>query len=445
MNEELVSTLGTYVIDWISVICSKVFLNSANNQFLKDTFWERNSPPCEYDKIIFPKVYPAALILPKQLDIDSIILPREGVLILGELSNFESLVSFTNTDQKDMSKNKNCKNVNNAAILKFDSNYTKFWFDPQSWKSSENISKATPDLERIPCSYDTVIFPNSGVVSVNFENINSLSVNGIEMGGENTTWEIFQHDLYSDVAHIMFQEALDFTVKFNKFLDKDEHCNCHDFDLYFDYEKRVCSHVKKKCEINYPKCLDPIKPFGYCCDICGSILTMDIDDCKSFDLERFKNFIKLEIKNQGLDGYLDYHVSKIYNGRYFIQLIVLDKNDYDEMSTYFIKHLNKTILQENYSLNMKVFSLSGMKSSFVFARFDNNQGEIEIPENLNRPPIHVEGLYETNNSDVNLDVSRSFDNPMFDEKLEVPNSSNIENISMASDSTELTMICLDDN
>lgn len=42
---------------------------------------------------------------------------------------------------------------------------SSYWVDPQNWQGKD-VNLATPDLERLPCENDTVVFPAGKTYSV---------------------------------------------------------------------------------------------------------------------------------------------------------------------------------------------------------------------------------------------------------------------------------------
>lgn len=131
----------------------------------------------------------------------------------------------------------------------------------------ENV--AIPDMERVPCIYDNVVFPKESSFWVQYPEI-SLSVNSFKIEGQKLTNDMLQYFLLSEAGsrqfkNLDYQQRTDvITVKNIQCTDKSG-CLCHENEKFI--LDAVCSNLKHICNVTH--CLNPIKPVGHCCEVCG--------------------------------------------------------------------------------------------------------------------------------------------------------------------------------
>lgn len=440
-----------------------------NSDFNDPNNWENGNIPCSKDKIIFPKEFSAGIFLPNNLKTNGIIFPSDGSILF----HANSKISFSNNKNDLKEKNLQCKNSNNLAKMKNIKN--RNWFNIKNWKELPGVEQnpAIPHIERIPCSNEKVIIGLNGATSIDLDDVYQLYIGGIHLGHKDLTSDEFKLFLQSDIGQMIFKNAENTDIKYLN----EPICGCHKIERVMMYQWKVCKYAKNICEI--PKCVNPIVPTGHCCSICGSSLKLHIDNnynCTQFNMNLFKKQLNKILKNEkdlSNQVYIDYRMVNDGDDK-FLQLVIVDKNEYNENSVKLMNILKETLLKLDYYNNVRAtFHMSGMpynpgqnssgwiimlltllgvltffiilityympeqspislptwiypsryqhvfNSPFVFARFDNNQPDVEISGGSN----------VTNNpNDENLAASgviggiqegtTSFNNPMFEENAE---------------------------
>lgn len=116
--------------------------------------------------------------------------------------------------------------------------------DANNWYFDGQDNKAIPDIERIPCLYDDVIFDN--VVDLELPNIN-FKVNSVKMLNKLSS---FYNEFYLNPTPNQ--------------CTKKSGCLCReDYQIF----GALCDNMQKK-EVN---CFGAISAIGFCSDICGNV------------------------------------------------------------------------------------------------------------------------------------------------------------------------------
>ncbi|XP_055858342.1 protein amnionless [Episyrphus balteatus] len=480
------------VLLWLSTI-KLISVNSIkkwieNPGFEYPSSWESGYLPCSQDEIVFPEFYSSAILLPTTIDITGITLPNNGALLLQP----DGEIVFSS----GLDNGFKCENSNQKAELK--TTPTRHWFDPHNWMNLNNGSgkiennAAVPHIERIPCSNELVQIPATGALSIDLSDVKTLRVGQINLDGLDVSKEFMEQLFKSELGEVMFKYASLTQVEYYK----DQQCGCHNSDIFWDYEWNVCKHVQDICE--RPKCHTPIIPSGHCCAICGVMMKVIVNKCDPSYTEKLSKMIAHSLKEQEMEEQLSYHVSYVDAGvKTYLQVIVVEKDDYEESSVKFMHHFNETVSWDEFKSSTKEFFTSGrpynpnglraalllmigtlfgvlvfffvifvnfapdngivrlprwmyvrwyefFQSPFVFARFDNTAtAEGDTAENvvIDVQQYNVSAEYEENIRGT----STSFDNPMFvDNPTTKANPQNDDDSMPICEEEELTEIDLDE-
>ena len=135
--------------------------------------WISEELPCSLEDVVFPSSFQAVLPLPKQVDIKGMILPRNGAILFNKDSTINLGGEKTSRD---------CENGRRRqAFLK--SPKSLKWYDPKSWRSNSVPNGAITEMEKVPCSYESVIIPTSGPLSIDLENVANLRMGQLSIAG----------------------------------------------------------------------------------------------------------------------------------------------------------------------------------------------------------------------------------------------------------------------
>lgn len=214
------------------------------------------------------------------------------------------------------------------------------WFTANMWLTDgETVpNKAVPTINRIPCECDEVVFPEYESLSVLIDGAQDISVASVKINGRHGGFKEF---LKTELGTMMFyvKNANDIIVE-PGVCNPPKFCGCHSYQRYLEYMEAVCK--LEECEPAH--CIDPIKPMGQCCPMCGAsvFLKHDQKDC-SGNLSIIRYGLEESLRNWD-DGkfaeLLDLYVGYFPNGsdtEGVLQVTVADKGDYNEHSTDFAR------------------------------------------------------------------------------------------------------------
>ncbi|XP_055627450.1 protein amnionless [Toxorhynchites rutilus septentrionalis] len=297
-------------------LASKVWQHDLN--FDNPLNWANQNPPKPGQPLQFPTRLNAIVQFPSSVSSESITLPRDGVLMF---PNGEASLAFGNGRKRQ-----------EPAI--FQTPVRKPYYAIENWKTVDDntnrlieMNQAVPHLERIPCQYETAVFSETPS-PVDFQYHEAIEVKDISYGGQRGLEE-FRRFLVTDIGGFVFYNAEEILIREGK-CKSPEKCSCQP-----EWVKgAVCPN--EVCKIPY--CTNPIVPFGHCCAICGSVLRMDLLNFgESFDLSGFTRKLERKIAASDVDKSLvDYHIS-VQNDA--LQLVIVDKKDYDEISVKLMNSL----------------------------------------------------------------------------------------------------------
>lgn len=241
--------------------------------------WEDNKVPCSSDIVEFPDRTNDLNIF-TTFSAKEIILPKSGGFVL----DGKATINFAENDAKcDVNVVKVFKRVVGAR-----------WLDARNWNVSRTdndddddddtfgVNKATPHEERLPCDNDEIIFPinNSNVVDLQF--VPSLSFKSVTIDGRTVAVNRFREFLSDLHGQSMFRNTMR-TVFEESSCNDENKCVCHRKSAAL--REQLCENEQQNCP-TILHCSQPFRPIGHCCDECGSMLRMKIQD--NFDLKQFK-------------------------------------------------------------------------------------------------------------------------------------------------------------
>jgi protein amnionless len=129
-------------------------------------------------------------------------------------------------------------------------------------------------------------------------------------------------------------------------LHEDDECLCQESSVI----DVLCENERNNCDL--PRCLEPIQPIGHCCKICGGLAQIEYLSGFNVSLGKLKEKIDKQIRMSEYNrADVEYHVSVVRDSilkKRWIQLVIVDKHEYQEISTKLLAVLKKTLLQQIY-------------------------------------------------------------------------------------------------
>lgn len=380
----------------------------------------------------------------QEITASEIVFPDNGGFVIGE--NMKIQMEEVNTNDK-------------TCEIKVQQPKVESWFATKNWKTlfgpgDIEFNRATPDSEKVPCQKDSVVFPKSNYhVDMQFaKTIKVANLQVEEMPSEHTA-----HFFETELGQSRFLNSETTMIEIDP-CDRNSKCIC-------ELDELTC--LNEVCEA--PKCMSPIKPKGFCCQICGSVIeipTKNLRDTPKTIMMTIKGLIEKsgQFELNSIEFYATYSDEKT------IQLVIVDAaEEYDEVSVKVGKFINDKInallkpelpvtMQNsglpynpnvtnnlaivvilplfivllafgviyfiNYDETMvpRVLAMIRVRqynpTAFIFARFDNTQNDDEVTAT-----IETRKRGENPECEQQLILQQqqqqqvAFDNPMFDAQL----------------------------
>lgn len=286
------------------------------------------SDDCVQPKTIFPKESDRVIFLHIPDNFNEIVLPKDGAIILERQSDN---VKPTSPDLQN-----NCERIDLNGRKP-----SQAWFSADSWSNGEPTNVAKPHVYRIPCECDQVVIPvDPPTPPVDLEYADELVAEQIKIGDKVDDFNGF---LETAIGQRMFLNSE--AVRFEPGLCHPErYCGCHSFERFEKYTSLVCERDGANCP--EAPCLEPIKPHGHCCPVCGSVLQFRIDDACEFNMTNMNEVgRKLQrFRNGKYVNQLHYFAGMVPRkdaDHNFVQLVVAEVDGYSGISREFMQFLIK--------------------------------------------------------------------------------------------------------
>ncbi|CAH0626854.1 unnamed protein product [Chrysodeixis includens] len=295
--------------------------------------------PCSELVIVFPENVPGSTRIASAIEVGEIVLPENGELILDDTITitFDSHHADTN-----------CTTTN--GTYSYYPSWTQFsWKTADVW-SSPKFNDATPDSDRIPCYDDIVEFPTEAGYSVELPTAPQY-VRAIRLGKQSYTSEEFQQrviDQSDEEQQFILNKFMETGIRVNQHMPCSQFaCACQVIPLEIDCTAKVCPKSS---------CVSPVKPLGFCCEICGGYVVFNPD--RGFDMKAFNELVSNTVKSYDKNS-VEYYIGftpEIPSKR--IQLVIVDKGVYQGSSAEIINSISYAI-HAHWVKGQKVAEISG--------------------------------------------------------------------------------------
>jgi protein amnionless len=270
MNNLLIEILIlSYISGSLEVYTKKWSPSSSLND---PSNWQDQKLPCKSDSILFQS---------KNQDEDVIRLTdfSASKIILGE--NMAFLLE-RNMKLIFPEKDNSCPN---KEVKKFKEMKDYYWISSINWVDETILSnKAVPDVERLPCDNDYIIFSPNVSYEVDLQSTPYISFFRIALDNIEYTVDQFYEFLQTKIGQIVFKNTEN--TLFMESQCTTENCPCHqESDALLE---QLCENENNFCKT--PLCETSIRPIGHCCPICGAILHVNISNVNDgFNIREFQN------------------------------------------------------------------------------------------------------------------------------------------------------------
>lgn len=288
------------------------------------TNWDKGSVPCGNDRVYFQSERRVSVYVETVHSLLEMRLPVNGELILASGAAF---VPSSGSEP----------GCGGGVTARFKDSEGLKWFDPGLWKAAATWDDLQAGRfvfsvhgESVPCNQDDVVFrPGSFRVDVSSGQL-TVPVKSVSILGQKfSTGSSFSQYLTSNSGKLQFHgSSLPAVVP--PVCTDPSGCQC---GTAADQE-RICASV------TCPElaCLNPLRPVGHCCDICGAIVNLQISE--AFNLESYRQRLLHLVLNKpdyqtirlGLSKVLE--VQKLFgfisrSGQPKIQAVLLENNGED--------------------------------------------------------------------------------------------------------------------
>lgn len=223
----------------------------------------------------------------------------------------------------------------------------QLWTSPSNWQSASNGNPAKPDIEKIPCDADEVIF-NSTVTRVDLDGLFQLQMKGVTLMDKRMT----PRDLGSFCKTVVGQKMFDNcdAIEFSQTVGDPAIRACQSNAKF--YQSLVCESVP--CPL--PSCINPIRPLGFCCDICGATAQVEIHADSSRKLDDLNLILMRKLKAMGFDDKVAYWASYFnYKTKFLLQVNIVDRDEYREVSPVAMGKLANEVLRKKFGKKREAF------------------------------------------------------------------------------------------
>lgn len=232
--------------------------------------------------------------------------------------------------------NEECANAYGKEVI-VHSVKPQLWVSPDNWYSDTNGNPAKPDIEKIPCRYDEIVFNNS-VTRVDMDGIFQLQMQRVSIGGKWLRAREFGSFFKTVLGQKMFDNCEMIEVTQNVEYSDISACQSN---AQFS-QSVVCEHVS--CAP--AKCIDPIRPLGFCCPICGGSIQADIHHNNKSDLGELFILITRKMQQIGYKDQVEFHSSYFnHNTKFILQISFVEVAAYTGDSVKVMKRMIDEVLR----------------------------------------------------------------------------------------------------
>lgn len=272
-----------------------------NTNFDNPANWNKGRVPCAKDRVQLHGNKPVSVSLRSSHIISTLSLPMNGEVLFYEGAE----LSFSEEVSTD------CEDPGDIHFVASIQN----WFNPYNWQQigvNKESFRSSPvsilHTDNVPCVHDTVVFPQASSFMV--KSVLPVRVAAVELLGEAQNSISFK-DFYNSASGSMQFNFIGPTNITAVQCDDRTGCACG----YWKFAETICSHVK--CE--EPICTGAFRPEGSCCDVCGTLLGLDLE--QDFTMNDFKH----RLANFSQTEYEGVSVATSKTESNFVQVLLIDQ------------------------------------------------------------------------------------------------------------------------
>ncbi|ESO98279.1 hypothetical protein LOTGIDRAFT_159075 [Lottia gigantea] len=293
-----------------------------NTNFENSDNWNVGRVPCGSDVVKFsngeslsPTVYVQTNSTMKELW-----LPMNGEIIFGANSILSFTDSVRNTEQ--------CPDA--EGELEFIRG-PKDWLDPDNWcttatEMGECLNTPQLESERVPGTYDDVIFPTEKSFFVYLGVNLNYKVKSLKISGSSLTTSSFSTFAKSAEGTRMFPPpqlgaGTQSTVTVTRSTCRTPKSGCSYGNDQPQILDEICKIYQDRCE--RARCKSALTPLGACCSVCGATFNVKIDT--GFNITELKEILQSQFLSPTPKIVPDVLVSRMSVDDNLVQIVMKDK------------------------------------------------------------------------------------------------------------------------
>ncbi|KAB0369243.1 hypothetical protein FD755_019248 [Muntiacus reevesi] len=245
-----------------------------NTNFDDATNWSQNRTPCAGAAVEFPADKTVSVLVREGHSISDMLLPLDGEFVLASGAGFGAADAGSRPD---------CGTGARARFLDPD---RFLWLDPLLWRPGDAARGLfSVDAERVPCLHDDVVFPSDASFRVGLgPGAGPVRVRSIQALGQTfAREEDLAAFLASRAGRLRFHGPGALSVDPEPCTDPSG-CVCGNAEA----QPWICAALLQPLGGGCPQaaCLEPLRPEGQCCDLCGAVVSLTHGP--GFDLQRYR-------------------------------------------------------------------------------------------------------------------------------------------------------------
>ncbi|KAB0350875.1 hypothetical protein FD754_015732 [Muntiacus muntjak] len=245
-----------------------------NTNFDDATNWSQNRTPCAGAAVEFPADKTVSVLVREGHSISDMLLPLDGEFVLASGAGFGAADAGSRPD---------CGTGARARFLDPD---RFLWLDPLLWRPGDAARGLfSVDAERVPCLHDDVVFPSDASFRVGLgPGAGPVRVRSIQALGQTfAREEDLAAFLASRAGRLRFHGPGALSVDPEACTDPSG-CVCGNAEA----QPWICAALLQPLGGGCPQaaCLEPLRPEGQCCDLCGAVVSLTHGP--GFDLQRYR-------------------------------------------------------------------------------------------------------------------------------------------------------------
>uniref|UniRef100_A0AC11D538 Amnion associated transmembrane protein n=1 Tax=Ovis aries TaxID=9940 RepID=A0AC11D538_SHEEP len=244
-----------------------------NTNFDDATNWSQNRTPCTGAAVEFPADKTLSVLVREGHSISDMLLPLDGEFVLASGAGFGAADAGSRPD---------C----GTARARFLDPDRFLWLDPRLWRPGDAARGLfSVDAERVPCRHDDVVFPADASFRVGLgPGAGTVRVRSVQALGQTFARdEDLAAFLASRAGRLRFHGPGALSVDPEACADPSG-CVCGNAEA----QPWICAALLQPLGGGCPQatCLEPLRPEGQCCDLCGAVVSLTHGS--AFDLQQYR-------------------------------------------------------------------------------------------------------------------------------------------------------------